>query len=75
MGMQIPRDLSHIALVQEDLFDVLPVSPAHFDLPPATKFVTTVVKQLEAAKQGKPRKVVALPPVWVPGGTLAPPRR
>jgi DNA-binding LacI/PurR family transcriptional regulator len=75
LGIRIPRDLSHIALYQDDLWEALPVSQAHLAFLPPIKVVTAVIKLLEAAKQGKPREVVALPMVWVPGDTLAPPRK
>jgi DNA-binding LacI/PurR family transcriptional regulator len=75
MGIRIPRDLSLIALAQDDLWKVLPVSQAHFGFLPTNKVVTAVIQQLKAAQQGKPRKVIALPTVWVPGDSLAPPRK
>jgi DNA-binding LacI/PurR family transcriptional regulator len=74
MDKHIPRDLSHIAMFQDDQWEALPVSQAHFDYP-VTKMVNTVIKMLEAAKQGRPRRVAELPPKWVPGGTLTEPAR
>jgi len=72
-GKRIPRDLSHICLRQDELYAALPVSQAHFDFPPAPNMVTQVNRLLAAAKQGKPKKIVPLEPVWISGETLAPP--
>jgi DNA-binding LacI/PurR family transcriptional regulator len=74
MGKRIPRDFSHIAFFWDDQWKALPVPQAHFDYP-VTKIVNTVIKMLEAAKQGRPPRIALLPPKWVPGGTLTAPSR
>ena len=72
LRLRVPDDVSTIMLAPMDELEAYLPEQAHFDH--ALPAYIRQVKRALRAKRGGPR-VFEVEPVWVPGGTLAPPKR
>lgn len=73
-GLRTPRDVSLITLCASADWDTVSPEPTHFRFPVADIVKAVKAALAEGAHGGAPKRV-RLSPIWVPGGSLGPPRK
>lgn len=73
-GLRVPQDISLICLCSAPEWEAATPSQAHFAHPVAA-LAKAIRLALDAAVRGEPPEIITLAPEWVPGGSLAPPKK
>jgi DNA-binding LacI/PurR family transcriptional regulator len=73
-GLRVPGDISLICLCSAPEWEAATPSQAHFAHPVAA-LAKAIRLALEAAVRGEPPEIITLAPEWVPGDSLAPPKK